>query len=398
MLHMSVSKRYEAQVLADILHSDPFRDAVMGSCEHTACRACLTEWLQERPGCPECRGCLMLGALRANRLASTLADELQVKCPFNSPEGCAWTGKRELWATHAKDCEKGVGRFREIQLARRTSSEQTRHNHQIPPNNSFGVLHPPVPPMFTSQGAAHPVTPGTSPVGLAAAARSQALNEQRHQMPELRRSLWPPLPLSPFSFEPLSPPAQSLPPLPLANFAPFMPFAPFVPFASSAPPVPPQPVPRPPGYYRSLPTDLRQDISRLRQSQTANIARDAAYVHGGALGVQSHSQPVTAILEDITRTTGLRFARRSDVPDSAEQDSVLSATERGGILRWSSSPNDTRTVENPTLATPATSPSLDTQQSAAPDFASTEAFRPAHSRRGGRLSFAERLRLLAQAS
>ena len=74
---------------------DVFNDPVMGDCQHTFCRKCIVQWIQNMrsatANCPICRNKLPKQAnLERNLMASSLIDDLEIFC---SNRACDWKGK-----------------------------------------------------------------------------------------------------------------------------------------------------------------------------------------------------------------------------------------------------------------------------------------------------------------
>jgi len=93
------------------LHSSPFADQPLAAgspCEHIFCKECIMPWIKTKANCPICRCSLSHAKLQpVHRVIQGLLNDILVLCPFHI-EGCKWTGKRELWGSHASTCPEGM--------------------------------------------------------------------------------------------------------------------------------------------------------------------------------------------------------------------------------------------------------------------------------------------------
>ena len=79
-----------------------FNEPMRTECGHLFCRGCITEWLNIKPDCPECRA--HMGSLSVDRLATSLVANLPGHCPLRA-SGCTWVGKRGQRTAHlSRDC------------------------------------------------------------------------------------------------------------------------------------------------------------------------------------------------------------------------------------------------------------------------------------------------------
>ena len=85
-----------------------FTDPVMSDCQHTFCRECLTNWINNAhgiPACPFCRADLPKSdkKLVRNLIANQLIGELEILCP--SGRLCSWQGKLDEVKSHLPQCK-----------------------------------------------------------------------------------------------------------------------------------------------------------------------------------------------------------------------------------------------------------------------------------------------------
>ena len=82
-----------------------FKDPVMGDCQHTFCRSCISQWIKNQKAaanCPICRERLPKAhLLEKNQLANQLIGDLELRC---SNRACQWTGKLDAIRAHLPTC------------------------------------------------------------------------------------------------------------------------------------------------------------------------------------------------------------------------------------------------------------------------------------------------------
>jgi hypothetical protein len=74
-------------------------------CGHVFCGACISEWVDNTPACPECRTEVEPAQMLPDRFADRLVANLQSFCTFRKG-GCQWVGKRGDMCGHlARECQ-----------------------------------------------------------------------------------------------------------------------------------------------------------------------------------------------------------------------------------------------------------------------------------------------------
>ena len=80
------------------------RDAVMNSCGHSYCRACLEDYLKQSTACPACQKPIDKPKMLPSQNLNQIVNFLEIKCK-NHESGCGWNKSIMKLDKHLKDCE-----------------------------------------------------------------------------------------------------------------------------------------------------------------------------------------------------------------------------------------------------------------------------------------------------